>query len=147
MSAASSNGTAGRPRPGPLQAVRPRSRDRTAQELQYAILRVKNKGARMSIRAVALEAGVDPSLVHNTYPDVAEAIRALMGRGTRRQRDEMRADLTAVRQRLRDVIAERDQLRREMAVLVSVNLALHDQLVELRAELGGKLKRVAPGTP
>lgn len=142
MSAASSNGTAGRPGSGPLQAVRPRSRDRTAQELQYAILRVKNKGTRMSIRAVALEAGVDPSLLHNTYPDIAEEIRSLVGRGTRRQRDEARADVTALRRHLRNVTVERDELKKAMAVLVSVNLALNNQLAELKAETDGKLRRL-----
>lgn len=136
---------AGESSAAPPAGVRPRNRTRTAQELQYAILRVKNKDARMSIRAVALEAGVDPSLVHNTYPDIAEEIRALMGRGTRRQRDEARADVAILRQRLRDVTAERDQLRKELAMLVSLNLALDDQRAELQAEIDGKLKRMVPG--
>jgi AcrR family transcriptional regulator len=145
MSVASIKGAACESSPRPLPAVRPRSRDRTTQELQYAILRVKNKGARMSIRAVALEAGVDPSLLHNTYPDIAEEIRALVGRATRRQRDEARADMAALRRHLHDVTAERDEIKKAMAVLVSVNLVLHDQIAELRAELGGKIKRMVPG--
>lgn len=50
----------------PSQAARPRDRERTRQELQYAMLRVKNKGQKMSISAVAREAGVNASLLHNT---------------------------------------------------------------------------------
>jgi outer membrane protein TolC len=68
-----------------------------------------------------------------------------MGRGTRRQRDEARADVATLRQRLREVTAERDQLRKEMAMLVSLNLALDDQRAELQAEIDGKLKRMVPG--
>ncbi|WP_066334685.1 hypothetical protein [Azohydromonas lata] len=131
----------------PQQRARPKGRVGTAQELQYAVLRVKNKGLKMSITAVAIEAGVAPSLIHNTYPDIAEQIRGLVGRTARRQRDEMRTDLATVRQRLRDVTAEREQLKRELAVLASMNLTLSDQVAELRAELGGKLKRIATGTP
>ncbi|WP_298233966.1 TetR family transcriptional regulator [uncultured Azohydromonas sp.] len=137
--------TTARQAPQPAaHAPRQRNREKTLEELRFAMLRVKNKGLKMSIRAVALEAGVDPSLVHNTYPDIAEEIRALVGRSTRRQRDEVRADLVAARQRLREVTAEREQLKRELAVLASVNLTLNDQVAELKAEIEGKLKRIGP---
>lgn len=142
MSTPSTKFAVGESNSQPQQRARPRGRASTAQELQYAMLRVKNKGLKMSITAVAVEAGVAPSLIHNTYPDIAEQIRSLVGRTARRQRDEMRTDLAAVRQRLRDVTAEREQLKKEMAVLVSVNLTLNHELAELRAELDGKLKRI-----
>ena len=35
---------------------------------------------KISISAVARKAGVTPALIHNTYPDVAERIRAVSGR-------------------------------------------------------------------
>lgn len=130
----------------PSLGGRPRDRARTAEALQCAVLRVRNKGLKMSIRAVALEAGVDPSLIHNTYPDIAEEIRAIMGRSTRRQRDEARADLAAIRQHLREITAERDQLKRELAMLTSVNLALSEQLAELKAEIDGSLKWILSRT-
>jgi AcrR family transcriptional regulator len=131
--------------PQPQRSGRTRGRASTAQELQTALLRVKDKGLKISITAVAAEAGVVPSLIHNTYPDIAEQIRGLVGRTARRQRDEMRTELAAVRQRLRDVTAEREQLRKDMAVLVSLNLALTDRLSELRAEIDGKLRRMVSG--
>jgi hypothetical protein len=40
--------------------------------LRYALLRVKNRGCRVSIAAVAEAADVDPSLVHHACPDIAE---------------------------------------------------------------------------
>lgn len=126
---------------------RRRDREKTQEELRFAMLRVKNKGLKVSISAVAREAGVDASLIHHTYPDIAEAIRAIAGRSTRGQRDEMRADLAAVRQRLREVTAEREQLKREMAVLASVNLALSEQLAGLKAQVDAKVQRMGPGAP
>lgn len=122
--------------------ARGRSREKTTEELRLALLRLKNKALKVSISAVAREAGVDASLIHNTYPDIAEEIRAVMGRTSRRQRDEMRAKLTASRQRLREVTAERDQLKRELAMLASTNLTLSEQVAVLRAEVDGKLKRL-----
>lgn len=74
--------------PQPKRSARTRGRASTAQELQTALLRVKDKGLKISITAVAAEAGVVPSLIHNTYPDIAEQIRGLVGRTARRQRDE-----------------------------------------------------------
>lgn len=57
------------------------SRD-TRKELQLAIARIKHgrtkvvdQNRRLSILAVAEEAGLSPSKIHNRYPDVAQAIR------------------------------------------------------------------------
>jgi len=58
---------------------KPRDRDATAPALRHAVLSVKNKGKRVSIAAVAREAGVDPSLVHHVYHDIAEEIRTIAG--------------------------------------------------------------------
>ncbi|WP_244113902.1 hypothetical protein [Burkholderia cepacia] len=68
-------------------APRRRSRGKTREALQLAMLRVKNKGLKLSIAGVAAEAGVSAGLIHNTYPDIAEEIRAQVGRGIRQQRD------------------------------------------------------------
>ncbi|WP_261514412.1 TetR family transcriptional regulator, partial [Burkholderia multivorans] len=82
-------------------APRRRSRGKTREELQLAMLRVKNKGLKLSISAVATEAGVSAGLIHNTYPDIAEEIRAQVGRGTRQQRDAKVAEVKEVRGRLK----------------------------------------------
>ena len=125
---------------------RGRNRQKTREELRLAMLRLKNKGVRISIKAVAEEAGVDPSLVHNTYPDIAEEIRGIIGRSTRRQRDEKHGELMEARRLLQEVTAERDQLKREMADLASVNLTLIETVAELKIELAGKLTRMKSGS-
>ncbi|MFL9882888.1 TetR family transcriptional regulator [Paraburkholderia agricolaris] len=122
----------------------PRRRDKgkTKTELQLAILRVKNKRLKMSIAAVAAEAGVNPSLIHNTYPDLAEEIRAQMGRTTRQQRDDKAAKLADARAALKEL---REQLRTaqgDIATLASINEMLRDEVSTLRAQVAGKVLKM-----
>ncbi|MFI5444288.1 TetR family transcriptional regulator [Polaromonas sp. UC242_47] len=125
--------------PEPTNAARSRDRVRTLQELQYAMLRVKNKGAKMSISAVAREAGVNASLLHNTYPDIAEDIREQMGRATRVQRDQKAADLVKARETIRDLRRKIDEMEVDIAKSTSLNLALEDEVTLLKAAVSGKL--------
>jgi AcrR family transcriptional regulator len=64
-----------------------RSRKNTVDEIQQAIAQVQAGQGKVSISAVAKLAGVTPALIHNTYPDLAEKIRGLVGKATRTQRD------------------------------------------------------------
>lgn len=123
----------------PSKVARPRDRERTRQELQYAMLRVKNKGPRMSISAVAREAGVNASLLHNTYPDIAEEIRAQMGRATRVQRDQKGADLVKARETIRDLRREIDEMEVDIAKITSLNLTLEHEVTRLKAVVTGKV--------
>lgn len=102
-------------------------------ELQLAILRVKNKGLRLSISAVAAEAGVSAGLIHNTYPDIAEEIRALMGRKIRQQRDDMAKELAEAKQRMRELREDLDTALKDLAKTVSINETLRAELATLRA--------------
>lgn len=122
---------------GPRSALRGRTGDRikTAENLRYAILRVKNKGQRISIKSVAEEAGVDASLVHHTYPDIAEEIRAMSGRSTRSDRDKTRQQLVAAKARVRELESEVEKLLAEVAEIASVNLTLAQEAAQLHAAL------------
>ena len=64
-----------------------RSRKNTVDEIQQAIAKLQAGQGKVSISAVAKLAGVTPALIHNTYPDLAEKIRGLVGKATRTQRD------------------------------------------------------------
>lgn len=118
---------------------RQRNREKTREELQYAMLRVKNKGKKLSISAVAGEAGVTPSLIHNTYPDIAEAIRADVGKATRQQRDEKTAELTKARERLKELRAELDVALTDLQRVVSTNESLRQEVAKLRASVSGRV--------
>lgn len=123
---------------------RRRSREKTCEELQLAMLRVKNKGLKLSISAVAAEAGVSAGLIHNTYPDIAEEIRAQMGRATRQQRDAKAAELTAVKAQMKTLRAERDAALIDVARLASLNETLRQEVTVLRAAASGKVIVLPP---
>lgn len=114
----------------------------TRTELRRAILRIEHRRpkriskerCRINISTVAREAGVSPACIHNNYPDVAEAIRAKIGKAVRSQFDAKRAELNrlaetirVLRQRLK--ASERDvvQIASENARLVSENAVLKAQ--------------------
>ncbi len=122
-------------RSGPSEKKASRRRDKgtTAVALRNALLLVKNSGHRVSIKAVAEEAGVDPSLVHHVYPDIAEEIRSIAGRSTRTQRDSKHADLVKARTQIRELRQEVATLLTELADAASLNLTLLEQLKDLRA--------------
>lgn len=117
----------------PATSARPRSREKTRDELRLAILRVKNKGLKLSISAVAAEAGVSAGLIHNTYPDIAEEIRALLGRKIRQQRDDMAKELADAKRRMRELREELDSALADLAKTASINETLRTELVTLRA--------------
>ncbi|WP_207001354.1 TetR family transcriptional regulator [Trinickia mobilis] len=118
---------------------RPRNRDKTEKELRSAVLRVEDKGLRMSISAVAAEAGVSPSLIHNTYPNLAEEIRASVGRSTRQQRDAKAAELTEARADLKELRAQLKAAQSDIATLASINETLRDEITSLQAQIAGKV--------
>lgn len=112
---------------------RQRSREKTREDLQLAILRVKNKGLKLSISAVATEAGVSAGLIHNTYPDIAEEIRALVGRKIRQQRDDMAKELADAEKRMRELREDLDAALADLAETASINETLRTELANLRA--------------
>jgi len=120
-------------------------RAKTATVLRYAMLRVKNAGRRMSIKAVAEEAKVDPSLVHHVYPDIAEEIRAISGRGSRAQRDTKHAELVQARLRVRELTDDLATLLAELTEIASLNLALESQVQDLEAQLAQKVRPLRGG--
>nr|WP_315239986.1 TetR family transcriptional regulator [uncultured Albidiferax sp.] len=121
------------------QAPRTRNREKTLQELRYAVQRVKSSGQRISISAVAREAGVVPSLIHNTYPDIAEEVRAQVGRTSRQQRDEKAADLAKARELIRELRKLVAEANCDITRLASINETLRDEVARLKAAATGKL--------
>ncbi len=130
----------------PGTAGRRRSREKTREELQLAMLRVKNKGLKLSISAVAAEAGVSAGLIHNTYPDIAEEIRALMGRKIRQQRDDMAKELAEAKQRMRELREDLDTALKDLAKTASINETLRAELATFRAIAAPNVYPMPEGT-
>lgn len=127
--------------------TRQRNRDKTKDELQLAMLRIKNKGKKLTISAVASEAQVTPGLIHNTYPDIAEAIRAQVGKGTRQQRDDKIVELLKADQQKKELRSELDLALKDIRRLASINETLRQDLDKLRSAESGKVKNLPTRNP
>lgn len=121
---------------------RQRDREKTLFQLRLAMNRLQKREVKVSIAAVAKEAGVTPALVHNRYPDFAEEVRKAVGKATRAQRDQKQELLIAERdknQQLREQVAE---LMMDLRNLASENEALRAELVLQQAIATGNVARI-----
>ncbi|QOZ83760.1 MULTISPECIES: TetR/AcrR family transcriptional regulator [Chromobacterium] len=90
------------------------------RDLQLALTRIQHGRAhetKVSIAAVAREAGVSTALIHNHYPSIAEKIREAQGRSSRIQRD-----------------VKHQELRAKVASLASINEVLISENQVLKAK-------------
>lgn len=99
-----------------------RGRDRTGE-------------TKVTIAAVAREAGVSTALIHNHYPKIAEAIRDAQGRSSRATRDAKHQELTAERKKSAAYRQEIDELRIKVSRLASINEVLLEENRVLKAKL------------
>ncbi|MBX8560174.1 TetR family transcriptional regulator [Pseudomonas cichorii] len=110
------------------------------KDLKLALYRVQKGRAhtgetKVTIAAVAREAGVSTALIHNHYPRIAEAIREAQGRSSRAIRDVKHQDLIAERKKSVAYRQEIEELRAKVANLASVNEVLMDENRLLRAKM------------
>lgn len=103
--------------------------DARERDLNLALIRIQRGRAhtgetKVSIAAVAREAGVSTALIHNHYPNIAEKIREAQGRSSRIQRDEKLQDLRAECEKNRALRQEIKELRAQIASLASINEVL-----------------------
>mgnify|MGYP005812892407 CR=1 FL=1 len=110
----------------------------TAKAIRQAIVRIEKgrpkvvkPGRKLSIQAVAEEAGVSRATIHNNHPGLAERIREAGNKAVRAQRDEknteikaLRAKYTALRQEHIHARELNQDMASEMASLVAENQRL-----------------------
>lgn len=116
-----------------------RSRQKTSEEIQRAIAGLQSTQSKISISAVAKATGVSPALIHNTYPDIAEQIRCLVGKATRTTRDAKHEALTRERKINRALRSEINILRSDLAKLASINQTLLYEISILKGIASGKV--------
>lgn len=110
------------------------------KDLKLAIYRLQkgrahSKETKVSIAAVAREAGVSTALIHNHYPAVAEAIREIQGRSSRAVRDVKHQDLIAERQKSAAYRQQVEELKAKLASIASINEVLLEANHTLKAKL------------
>lgn len=110
------------------------------KDLKLAIYRIQQGRShtietKVTIAAVAREAGVSTALIHNHYPAVAEAIREIQGRSSRTMRDAKHQDLIAERQKSAGYRQENEELKAKLASIASINEVLLEENGALKAKL------------
>lgn len=110
------------------------------KELRLAIYRIERGRAhtaatKLSVSAVAREAGVTPALIHNHYPSIAEEIRVKLGASSRERRDAARDELKLEREKTHKLRKELAEATSQIAVLASINetLLLENQVLRATA--------------
>jgi len=115
------------------------NRKQTIDGIQQAIEQLQASQGKLSISAVAKMAGVTPALIHNTYPDLAEKIRGLVGKATRTQRDSKHSELVREREANRTLRQELAETKAALAKLASVNQVLLNEVAVLNGIATGKV--------
>ncbi len=116
----------------------------THKKVRLAIVRIE-KGRpnivsdkrKISVKAVAEEAGVSRALIHRDCPDLLERIKGGVNKGIRQQRDAKQAELNDYKERNRELRTQVADLEAMLAKIQSQNATLiriNTQLREARAD-------------
>jgi AcrR family transcriptional regulator len=104
------------------------------RRLQHGKMRSNHDG-RISIAAVAREAGVSNATIHNRYPEIAERVRALHARTSKDVTKAIPDTSEVLHKKLQQARKEIDQLKNDLVRSQSINLRLMRENDMLRARL------------
>jgi AcrR family transcriptional regulator len=113
----------------------------TRRRLELALRRLQhgkmrsNQDGRISIAAVAREAGVSNATIHNRYPEIAERVRALHARTSKDIPKAIPDTSEVLHKKWRRARKEIDQLKLDLVKSQSINLRLVRENEMLRARL------------
>ncbi|MBF4332860.1 TetR family transcriptional regulator [Vibrio anguillarum] len=79
---------------------------------------------KMSVAAVAEEAGVSRALIHRDCPDLLERIKGGVNKGIRQQRDAKQTELNEYKERNRELRTEVAELKAMLSKVQSQNATL-----------------------
>jgi len=110
------------------------------KDLKLALLRIQKGRTRtgelkVTIAAVAREAGVSTALIHNHYPRIAMAIREAQGRSSRAMCDVKQQDLIVERKKSAAYRQQIEELQTKLASLASINEVLINENLVLKAKI------------
>ncbi|NWO06764.1 MAG: TetR family transcriptional regulator [Alteromonadaceae bacterium] len=112
--------------------------------LKHGRPKVVDKKRKISISALAEEAGVSDSAIHNRYPEIAAQVREITGKAHKTQRDEKNEKLKSEKTKNRELREYIEQLESDIRKLTSINATLSDENAQLKAELAsGNVVRIS----
>lgn len=114
----------------------------TEKRLNDALLRLKHKRPRvvkkqrkLSIAAVAEEAGVSDSAIHNRYPQIAEEVRRLNNQEYKQQKSAQTTKLKIATETISRLNADLNNLKKDLRKLASQNASLVAENAQLKSRL------------
>lgn len=113
----------------------------TRRRLELALRRLQlgrmqsGTNDRISIAAVAREAGVSNATIHNRYPDIAERVRALHVAASKRKTKTLPDSTDALERKLTEARKAIEQLKIDLVKSQSINLRLAKENELLNARL------------
>lgn len=117
----------------------PRKQD-THNLIRMAIVRMENgkpkvvsTDRKISVKAVAEEAGVSDSLIHKDYPDLIQRIKKTQGKNDRKAKNAKNVELKLERGKNRHLRDRIKDLENEIKDLASINASLELELSTYRA--------------
>lgn len=122
---------------GPTKLGTKKALELAIKRIQEGIPKIVRVGHKLSIAAVAKEAGVSNATIHNRYPDIAEKIRKLVSGSYVQQLEAKRGSLKDCQSKLTQVRKENEQLKADLARSQSINLRLLKENELLRAQIAG----------
>ena len=115
-------------------------RNDTYNKIRMAIVRMEkgkpkvvSSDRKISIKAVAEEAGVSDSLIHKDHPDLVTRIKNNQDRNYRSDRNEKHQALKAEREKNRELREKVAELESQLSDLGSINASLELELATLRS--------------
>lgn len=112
----------------------------TRTKIRQALVRIEqgrpkliSENRKISIIAVAEEAGVSEATIHNRYPDLAERIRGSANKEVRQQRDDKHKVLKGEQEKNKALRVELSELRITLARVTSENATLMLENERLKA--------------
>lgn len=109
--------------------------DDRRKELKNSVRKLKGSGVMVTVAAVARDVNISPTLIHIRYPEIADEIRELSGKPEKRKSESHLEKYRELEERLAETKAERDELKRDVGKLASLNLALKLENESLRAAM------------
>lgn len=108
-----------------------RDKEKTYTNIRRAIVRLEQgkpkitkAGRKLTVAAVAEEAGVSRALIHNHYPELLARIRTNNDKNISKQRDQKHDDLVKERVKCKELRKQVTKLLEQKAILVSKNASL-----------------------
>jgi|SRR5476649_2574847 len=114
----------------------------TEREIKLSIARIRNgkqkriePGRKLSIAAVADEAGISNATIHNRYPHLADEIRKFQKENAKADVTKKQTELSEMQRKIKEVRRQLHESEDALRKFAIVNLRMAQEIKSLKAEL------------